>query len=55
MKDLPIRVAYQKPIEFNDGDNKTTVYPYTFEDALVIENRDSFKAITYATGLLKKW
>ena len=54
MKDLPIRVAYQKPIEFNDGDNKITVYPYTFEDALVIENKDSFKAITDATGLLKK-
>jgi len=54
MKDLPIRVAYQKPIEFNDGDNKTNVYPYTFEDALVIENKDSFKAITDAKGLLKK-
>ncbi|MDL1912980.1 MAG: ATP-dependent endonuclease [Bergeyella sp.] len=53
-EDLPIRVAYQKAIEFENDGNKTIVYPYTFEDALVIENKDSFKAITDATGLLKK-
>jgi predicted ATP-dependent endonuclease of OLD family len=53
-KDLPIRIAYQKPFEFDNGDNKIIVYPYTFEDALVIENKDNFKAIADATGLLKK-
>lgn len=53
-KDLPIRVAYQGAIEFDNNDNKINVYPYTFEDALVIENKESFKAITDATGLLKK-
>lgn len=54
-KDLPIRVAYQKAIEFdNAGGNKIIVYPYTFEDAMVIENKDSFKVIADATGLLKK-
>lgn len=53
-KDLPIRVAYQRAIEFDNNDNKINVYPYTFEDALVIENKESFKAITDATGLLKK-
>ena len=53
-KDLPIRVAYQKAIEFDNGGDKTIVYPYTFEDALVIENKDNFKAIADATGLLKK-
>ena len=52
--DLPIRVAYQKAIEFENDGNKIIVYPYTFEDALVIENKDNFKAITDATGLLKK-
>ena len=51
---MPIRVAYQKPIEFDNGNNKIIVYPYTFEDALVIENKGSFKAITDSTGLLKK-
>ncbi|MBH1959915.1 MAG: AAA family ATPase [Flavobacteriia bacterium] len=53
-KDLPIRVAYQKGIEFDNAGNKIIVYPYTFEDALVIENKDSFKVIADATGLLKK-
>ncbi|WP_294346881.1 AAA family ATPase [uncultured Sphingobacterium sp.] len=53
-KDLPVRVAYQMAIEFENKGNKITVYPYTFEDALVIENKESFKAIVDATGLLKK-
>ncbi len=53
-KDLPIRVAYQKAIEFDNGGNKVIVYPYTFEDALVIENKESFKGIADAIGLLKK-
>ena len=53
-RDLPVRVAYQKAIEFDKNGVKTTVYPYTFEDTLVIENKESFKAIVDATGLLKK-
>lgn len=53
-KDLPIRVAYQKAIEIESGSGKTTIYPYTFEDALVIENKESFKIIADSTGLLKK-
>ncbi len=53
-KDLPVRIAYQKPIELDSGDNKIFVYPYTFEDALVIENKDSFKDIIDAKGVLKK-
>lgn len=48
--DLPIKVAYQYKINI-DGEE---VYPYTFEDALVLENRETFKAITDAKGLLKK-
>lgn len=53
-KDLPIRVAYQNAIEIESGSSKTTIYPYTFEDALVIENKESFKTIAGSTGLLKK-
>lgn len=53
-KDLPIRVAYQTAIELEAGGKKSITYPYTFEDALVIENKDSFKSIKESTGLLKK-
>lgn len=53
-KDLPIRVAYQKAIEFDNRDNKILIYPYTFEDALVIENKTVFESIAESTGLLKK-
>ncbi|MDQ0108487.1 putative ATP-dependent endonuclease of OLD family [Chitinophaga terrae (ex Kim and Jung 2007)] len=53
-KDLPIRVAYQKAIEFDNGNDKIIVYPYTFEDALVLENKEIFKGIVDSTGLLKK-
>jgi len=48
--DLPIRVAYQGKIKIKGEE----IYPYTFEDALVIENLDIFKAITDAEGSLKK-
>lgn len=50
----PVRVAYQMPITINDGKNDITVNPYTFEDALVMENRAIFKALQNGTGLLKK-
>lgn len=53
-KDLPIRVAYQKAIEIESDSETTTIYPYTFEDALVIENKEIFKTIVSSTGLLKK-
>lgn len=53
-KDLPIRVAYQKAIEIESGSETTTIYPYTFEDTLVIENKEIFKTIVSSTGLLKK-
>lgn len=51
---MPIRVAYQKAIEIESVSGTTTVYPYTFEDALVIENREIFKTLADSTGLLKK-
>ncbi len=53
-KDLPIRVAYQNAIEIENGSKKNIVYPYTFEDALVIENNEIFKNIVSSSGLLKK-
>lgn len=46
----PIRVAYQTEIDLAG----TKVYPYTFEDALVLENIDEFKTLTATSGLLKK-
>lgn len=50
-KDYPIQVAYQIPIKV---DNQIEVYPYTFEDSLVMENREIFKKIEKSSGLLKK-
>ena len=50
-KNYPIQVAYQIPIKITD---KIEVYPYTFEDSLVMENREIFKNITDSSGLLKK-
>lgn len=50
LADYPIRIAYQTEVDISG----TKVYPYTFEDALVLENIETFKSITEATGLLKK-
>jgi len=46
----PIRVAYQTEIDLSG----TKVYPYTFEDALILNNIEKFKSITAKSGLLKK-
>lgn len=51
---LPIRVAYQKAVKVSDGKNDIEVYPYTFEDSLVLENQDIFKKVSESTGLMKK-
>lgn len=48
--DSPVRVAYQRKIDINGE----SIYPYTFEDAMVLENLETFKAIASSTGLLKK-
>ncbi|MFT3979257.1 MAG: AAA family ATPase [Ferruginibacter sp.] len=53
-KNLPIKVAYQIPITINDGKKDVVVNPYTFEDSLVMENRDVFQKLSGGTGLLKK-
>lgn len=50
LTDYPIRVAYQTEVDLSE----TKVYPYTFEDALVLENINKFKAITATSGLLKR-
>ena len=49
---LPIKVAFQIPLIINDGKNNIDVYPYTFEDSLVMENRDVFKNLSTSSGLL---
>lgn len=52
---LPIRVAYQIPIEFNIGcKDFFEVYPYTFEDTLVMENQEIFKKLSTSKGLMYK-
>jgi predicted ATP-dependent endonuclease of OLD family len=53
-KKFPIRMAYQTPVVVDESGTKTTVYPYTFEDSLVLENIETFKSIKKAQGLLKK-
>ena len=50
----PIRIAYQTPITIDENKKEITVYPYTFEDSLVLENASIFKSLTDAEGLLKK-
>lgn len=51
---LPIKVAYQIPIVMANGAKKLLVNPYTFEDSLVMENKEVFSQIKDAKGLLKK-
>tara|TARA_R110002096_G_scaffold330623_2_gene524702 strand:- start:1973 stop:4162 length:2190 start_codon:yes stop_codon:yes gene_type:complete len=53
-KKFPVRMAYQTPVVVDESGTKKTVYPYTFEDSLVLENKEIFKSITKAKGLLKK-
>lgn len=50
----PIKVAYQIPLKINNGKMDVVVYPYTFEDSLVMENRLIFGKILKANGLLAK-
>ncbi|CAA0147668.1 ATP-dependent endonuclease [Tenacibaculum maritimum] len=53
-KKNPIRIAYQTPVKIDENKKETIVYPYTFEDSLVLENASIFKSLTDAKGLLKK-
>jgi predicted ATP-dependent endonuclease of OLD family len=53
-KNNPIRIAFQTPLEIEEGKKQVKVYPYTFEDSLVLENASIFKSLTDAKGLLKK-
>ncbi|WBX97018.1 ATP-dependent endonuclease [Chryseobacterium gambrini] len=50
LTDNPIRVSYQTEVNISG----VKVYPYTFEDALVLENIETFKTISATAGLLKK-
>ncbi|SFW87345.1 ATP-dependent endonuclease [Chitinophaga sancti] len=52
--EYPIRVAYQNALTFKEADKDVFIYPYTFEDSLVLENVCLFKKITKASGLLAK-
>lgn len=51
---FPVRVAYQTPIKASlDKEPAQEVFPYTFEDSLVLHNIEVFKSLT-GTGLIKK-
>ena len=50
----PIRVAYQTPLKIKENGIDVEVYPYTFEDSLVMENKNIFKELAKGKGLLKK-
>jgi predicted ATP-dependent endonuclease of OLD family len=49
-----VRVAYQTPFDVTLNKNTTKVYPYTFEDAVILENLDALKPMQATTGLLNK-
>lgn len=51
-KDGQIRIAYQTPISFDKKPKPIQVYPYTFEDALVMQNKELFAKMDADTGLL---
>jgi predicted ATP-dependent endonuclease of OLD family len=50
----PVKVVYQIPLNVKNGKNDVTVYPYTFEDSLVMENLEKFKELSSSKGLMKK-
>ena len=53
-KDRQIRVSYQMPISFPSKPIDIQVYPYTFEDALVLTNKKLFSKMSADEGLLKQ-
>ncbi len=50
----PVRAAYQTAIKLKQAAKEIEVYPYTFEDSLVLTNKGVFEGLTSGTGLLKK-
>ena len=54
LKSFPIKVAYQLPLIIKQGSKDIEVFPYTFEDSLVMENRTIFEKLTKENSLLGK-
>lgn len=50
-----VRVAYQCPVNVKFNEKLVEFLPSTFEDALAFENLSTFKVLTGATGLMKKF
>lgn len=50
----PVKIAYQIPVILKESKKDVVVYPYTFEDSLVLENRKIFSKLHKSKGLLKK-
>ena len=53
-KEHQVRVVYQYPINIKYDQSDVTAIPYTFEDALVLQNIEFFKNFSGA-GLIKKF
>jgi predicted ATP-dependent endonuclease of OLD family len=49
----PVKVAFQTAITIQEGNSNVAVYPYTFEDSLVMQNKEKFEKLTGGSGLLK--
>jgi predicted ATP-dependent endonuclease of OLD family len=49
----PVKVAFQTKIAIQQGGSNVTVFPYTFEDSLVMQNKEKFEKLTGGSGLLK--
>ncbi|MGV3632287.1 MAG: ATP-dependent nuclease [Bacteroidota bacterium] len=50
---FPVKVAFQTSITIQEGNSNVAVYPYTFEDSLVMQNKEKFGKLTVGSGLLK--
>lgn len=49
---FPIKIAFQAGVTIKDGTTSSVVYPYTFEDCLVAENKELFGTLKNTKGLL---
>lgn len=51
---FPVKVAFQTSITIQQGNSNVTVYPYTFEDSLVMQNKVKLEKLSRGSGLLKE-
>lgn len=49
-----VRIAFQTPFDVTFNGTTAKVYPYTFEDAVILKNFEKIKPLEATTGLLKE-